>query len=285
MKQSLYSKFKYIVAEKIKKNPYSWSLIWNILPYIGFLLPHDKSYFGFRHLVTLPTGLFLDVGGNNGMTAAGFRKINCTYEILSIEPNPCHEPALRRLKKRLTRFDYRILAAGDVRSEIVLYTPIYKKIPLHAHTSTSLEYLKVSVERDFSPKIVASITYDKQAVPVIPLDELDLQPAIVKIDAEGYDMHVLQGLQQTIGRYRPSFLIEYTPKLMGAFESFFSKRHYALFSYDQARDVFLLFDKAREVRTWETNGLQVNIFCIPEEKAGGLPRLLNAEQGMNQTLA
>ncbi len=94
MKHGLFNRCKYIAAESIKKNPYSWALVWNVLPYIGFLLPHDKSYFGFRHLATAPAGLFLDVGGNNGMTAAGFRKINHTYDILSIEPNPCHEPAL-----------------------------------------------------------------------------------------------------------------------------------------------------------------------------------------------
>ncbi len=178
---------------------------------------------------------------------------------------------LRRLKKRLTRFDYRMLAAGDERFELVLYTPIYKKIPLHAHTSTSLDYIKVVLKRDYSRRTLAAITYDKQTVPVIPLDELNLNPDIVKIDAEGYDMHVLQGLRQTISRCRPSFLVEYTPELMGEFDGFFGERHYALFVYDHERDIFSSFDKTREVQTWETGGLQVNIFCIPEEKASKLP--------------
>jgi len=205
------------------------------------------------------------------MTAAGFRKVNRTYDILSIEPNSCHESALRQLKKRLLRFDYRILASGDENSEVVLYTPIYKNIPLHVLTSTSLDYIKVVLKRDYSRRTVAAITYDKQTVPVIPLDELNLNPDIVKIDAEGYDMHVLRGLRQTISRCRPYCLVEYTPELMGAFDAFFGERHYALFVYDQERDVFLSFDEVRETQTWKTCGLQVNIFCIPEEKVAELP--------------
>src|SRR5690242_3009928 len=94
-------KLKYRAAEITKKHPRTWSWVWNSLPRITILLPHDKSYYGFRSLACHQDGLFLDVGANNGITAAGFRRLNKQYRILSIEANRCHEPALGRLKQRI----------------------------------------------------------------------------------------------------------------------------------------------------------------------------------------
>lgn len=262
---------KYAAAGWIKRNPYTWSLFWNVLPRLTFLLPHDKSYFGFRHLATEKHGLFLDIGANNGMTAAGFRRINEGYDILSIEANVHHRAALERLRATLTRFEYRNLGAGSARDRFKLYTPMYKGIPIHTHTSTSMEYLHASLGRDFSAKVVRQITYDEQVVTVVPLDELQLAPSIIKVDVEGADFHVLLGLRATIEKHRPHVMIEYTPEHMGAFETFFDELRYGLFVYDVGTDRFKPFRKDRETQTWQMTALQVNVFCIPLERVSILP--------------
>jgi FkbM family methyltransferase len=266
-----WDKLKYTAAEVVKKHPYTLSVVWNVLPHIGFLLPHEKSYLGFRHIATDPDGLFLDVGANNGMSAAGFRHLNKTYEIFSIEANRFHEKSLERLKKSLRGFDYRIVAAGSSKSYVKLFTPIYKGVPVHTHTSTSLDYLQVSLRRDFPSRVVRRFTYDEQKVEVIPLDDLDLSPSIVKIDVEGFDYQVLLGLRATVEKHRPYLHIEYTPNEMGDFERFFREHSYFLFVFDRRRDVFLPFRKAREDETHRTSGLQVNLFCVPSERVAGLP--------------
>ena len=257
---------KYWAAGVLKKHPRTWSWVWNILPRITILLPHDKSYYGFRRLAGGQDGLFLDVGANNGMTAAGFRKLNKKYRILSIEANRNHEPALRRLKKRIRSFDYIIAAVGAEHGELRLYTPIYKGISIHTHTSSSRDYLDVSLRRDFSPNVVDRIVYDEQTVKIIPLDSLNLQPDIVKIDVEGLDYEVLLGMRQTIDKFRPAIMVEYTPNKTGPIVAFFGERAYDLFTYDENKRAFVAFDEDLGATIWKESGLQLNIFAIPAER-------------------
>jgi FkbM family methyltransferase len=264
---------KYILASRIKRNPIAWALVWNLMPRLTPLLPHDKSYYGFRHLADQERGLFLDVGANNGISAAGFHRINKSYDILSIEANCHHEAALSRLRRSISCFDYRRLGAGSQKGSLVLYTPMYRGIPIHTHSSASKDYLDSSLGRDFSARVLEKISYDEQVVPVVPLDELELDPDIIKIDVEGFDYEVLVGLRNTIEKHRPHILIEYTPERMGDFESFFEEHHYSLFTYDDVKGRFAAFQESRETETWHTSAMQVNLFCIPDERISALPLL------------
>jgi len=257
---------KYWAAEVLKKNPRTWSWVWNALPRITILLPHDKSYYGFQSLARGREGLFLDVGANNGMTAAGFRRLNKDYRILSIEASRHHEPALQRLKQRIPRFDYLITAVGATAGEFRLYTPMYKGVSIHTHTSSSRDYMDVSLRRDFNPRVVEQIVYDEQIVKVVPIDSLNLQPDIVKIDVEGLDYQVLLGMTQTIETWRPVVMVEYTPNKTGPIVAFFAERRYELFVYDEHTAAFQPFDEARAATVWNKSGLQLNVFAIPVER-------------------
>jgi FkbM family methyltransferase len=262
------ARLKYSMAEAIKKNPRTWSWVWNTLPRLTFLLPHDKTYYGFRHLAKKKDGLFLDVGANNGMTAAGFRHLNATYQIFSIEANRHHEPALRSLKGRIRNFDYTISAVGRVEGELHLITPTYKGIPIHTHTSSSRDYLDVSLRRDFTAKVVDRIVYDEQVVNTVTIDSLNLNPDIVKIDVEGGDYEVLLGMTQTIRRCRPFIMVEFTPKKTGAMAEFFAEHAYRVFVFNEEQDRFAPFIESRETQVWAESGLQVNLFAIPAEARG-----------------
>ncbi len=266
-------KFKYILAGLLKRSPYTWSLVWNLLPRLTFLLPHDKSYYGFRHLTNDKRGLFLDVGANNGISAAGFRRINPSYDILSIEASSHHERALQRLRSTLPRFAYRLQGVGSSRDQFTLYTPIFKGIPIHTHASTSKAYMQTALGRDFSSRVLRQIVWDEQLISVIPLDDLNLAPDIIKIDTEGFDFEAIQGMRETIDKHRPHILKEFTPEHMGDSEAFFDQLGYSMFTYDEVRGGFVAFDHERETRNWRTNALQVNLFCIPDEQVPTLPML------------
>ena len=84
----LFERLKYAVASVVKRNPTTWSLVWERMPHWPLLLPHERSYLGFRQLATRKEGLFLDVGANNGISAASFRKLNARYRTLSLEGIP-----------------------------------------------------------------------------------------------------------------------------------------------------------------------------------------------------
>ena len=261
------------VPRLLRYNPYTGFIGRRLFQYIPFLLPHDKSYYGFVHLAHEGDGLFLDVGANDGISAIGFRHVHSDYRILSIEPNLCHEAHLKNLKRRLNRFDYLLVGAGRERQKMVLYIPVYNSVPIYTAASLNKEYVLRTMNEQhisFGDKNIVTVEH---TVDIIPLDELNLNPDIVKIDTEGYDYEVLAGMKATIQRCRPVMLIEYSPELYPSFKDFFDKLRYTLLTYDHSRDTFGLFDEEKERDFYLRQKVTRNVFCVPLDKFAHLPGL------------
>ncbi len=265
-------RLSFVVPQLLRYNPYTGFIGRRLFQYIPFLLPHDKSYYGFRHLVHEGDGLFLDVGANDGISAVGFRHVHSDYRILSIEPNLCHERALRKLKRRLKRFDYLLLGAGNSHQQMTLYIPIYNGVPIYTAASLRRDFVKQTMEEQHLPGHKdKSIVIVEHRVDIVPLDELNIIPDIIKIDTEGFDYEVLLGLVKTIETYRPPIMIEYNPHLMDQMGTFFAKRNYKLFGYNHPQDSFFVFNQAGDLNGQQHQGKTTNIFCIPTEKFPFLP--------------
>ena len=260
------------VPRLLRYNPYTGFIGRRLFQYIPFVLPHDKSYYGFAHLVHEGDGLFLDVGANDGISAIGFRHVHSDYRILSIEPNLCHERALRKLQRRLDRFEFRLLGAGRAQSQMTLHIPIYNGVPIYTAASLRRDFVQRTMEEQHLPgQKDKSIVIVEFKVDIVPLDELELKPDIVKIDTEGFDYEVLLGMAKTIASCRPPVLLEYHPNLINEMESFFIKRNYRLLTYDHAQDHFSVFDKRYEFNMYHHQKITSNIFCVPCEKYTQLP--------------
>jgi FkbM family methyltransferase len=260
------------VPTLLRYNPYTGFIGRRLFQYIPFVLPHDKSYYGFAHLVHEGDGLFLDVGANDGISAIGFRHVHSDYRILSIEPNLCHERALRKLKRRLDRFEYRLLGAGRSRSEMTLYIPIYNGVPIYTAASLRRDYVQRTMEEQHLPgQKDKSIVIVEFRVDILPLDELNLSPDIIKIDTEGFDYEVLLGLTKTLDRCRPPVLIEYNPDLMEQLSAFFHEKDYRLLTYDHTQDQFCVFDPGAAKDIEKHKDLNTNVFCVPKEKFTQIP--------------
>ncbi len=233
--------------------------------YIPFLLPHDKSYFGFARLVEERDGLFLDVGANDGISALGFRHIHSDYRILSLEPNRYHERSLRLLKGRMPRFDHMIVGAGSETATKTLHMPFYKGVPIYSAASLDKTFVANSMSHQFD-KNKDVVEYRVEDVKIIRIDELNLQPDIIKIDTEGYDYQVLLGLLKTIHTHRPFVMIEFNPRLLDDETAFFNALQYRFYIYDYTLDTFKEFDPALEAAILAQDKVARNIFCIPIEK-------------------
>ncbi|MFA5087882.1 MAG: FkbM family methyltransferase [Candidatus Omnitrophota bacterium] len=263
--------FGYFASLSLRYNPYTGFLGRRLFPYLPFLLPHDKSYYGFLHLADKEEGLFLDVGANDGISALGFRHINKNYSILSIEPNLCHEPALLRLRKKLKKFDYMTVAAGSENAEAILYIPLYKGIPIHSASSFRKDFIENTMEKQFPGHDPRDLVCLQHIVNVIRLDDLKLRPDIIKIDTEGHDYKVLLGLQDTIKNHRPHIVFEFSPEDIDLTEDLLKRMNYDLLVYHYPEKYFLKFDKQAIASSFEKTKMTVNIFCIPQEKKGALP--------------
>ncbi len=214
-----------------------------LLQVFPFLLPHEKDYFGLKQLLP-ENGLFLDVGANDGISARSFRRINSNYRILSLEPNPLHRPSLERLKRRDPCFDFRLCAAGDEAGSATLTTPTYKGIPNHSGAFCAPEQRAV-FEAAFQQNIVTRLKYVTQTVPVIRVDELGLSPTVVKIDAEGYELKIIHGMQETIARCRPILMVENNPSTVDAVTKLLVGFGYEVWKYEHNNNTFVKFSGGR----------------------------------------
>lgn len=173
--------------------------------------PHDPDFEFYRYFPPAPAGsVFLDVGANTGISALSFRIYDKRTPIVSIEPNVTLERDLKLVNCLIRNFEYHLVGAGDERCEFTLYTPAYRGTPLTGEASlkrpetTDVWWLHQNVP-DMNPSEFSVI---EQVVEVIPLDDLKLVPAHVKIDVEGAELEVLRGMHRTITQYAPTILLE-----------------------------------------------------------------------------
>jgi FkbM family methyltransferase len=237
-----------------------------VYPYLPFLLPHDKNYYGFKHLIEDKKGLFLDVGANDGISAMGFRSINSTYRIISIEPNRRLESRLAKLKKNILDFDFIIAGAGSKTSKKKLYVPSFLGIPIYIAGSFDKKFLHSHLENIPDYNLKGKITYKVQEIGIIKLDDLNLNPDIIKIDTEGYEYEALLGLKNTLVRSRPYILIEFEFSLLASELKFLKKFNYEFYIYDHNNPDFCKFDSENEIRNMRLKNITNSFFCIPEEK-------------------
>lgn len=275
MLRSSFQRAKFALVSLVKQNPTLWSFFWVIGSRLGFLLPHDQSYFGFAHFA-VSSGLFLDIGANNGITALGVHKVLPDYRIISIEADISHRAALERVKRRLHAFDYMMIGASDVERDLVLYTPRVAGRLIHALTSSDLDYLKISVARDFGTSRALRARYEQRVVKCMPLDQLKFSPDIIKIDVEGYELAALTGLSATIDRQRPIILVEFTPGFFDKTKKFLDMKGYEYLIYDEQQRIFRRFDYDRDSRAWSERALQINVFCVPREKLARIAALIES---------
>lgn len=237
------------------------------MPRLKFLLPHDRSYYGLRHIARSNATL-VDIGANNGISARGFRKvIGPEAEIISIEANPVHRESLERVAAADSKFQYQIIGLGRQQTSFTLWTPFYGRTPITALTSGDLEYCQRAATRDYGESVAAKLRYHPADVEVLPMDALDLQPDVIKLDVEGLDFDVLRGGERTLAEHRPSLLLEYTPGVSGPMLEWLADKDYRFDVYEPKQDTVCEFDQQACDRAWESDSLQVNIFATPVERS------------------
>jgi FkbM family methyltransferase len=172
--------------------------------------PHDDDYAAFG-LFPQSDGLFLDIGANAGMSSMSFRIYQRRARIFAIEPNPYHEPDLRWTQRVVGRMSYGIFAAADAPGEQSFFVPIFRGVPITAEASLSREFVQdsPSLKRQLGAGMRSpDFEIVERRVEVRRLDDLQLEPAFVKVDVQGFEQPVLTGMAQTLERSGPPVLVE-----------------------------------------------------------------------------
>ncbi len=245
----------------LKQFPPTFVIGYEIYSRMPFLLPHDKSYFIFPHLMSEKKGLILDVGANNGISSAYFHKVNPQWKIIAFEPNSIHRRSLNRLKRNFKGFDYRPIGLSDRDQILTFYTPVYFGFPQHCETSSEIKLKSCCRSHCFS-FLTKRMKFHEQKVEVKTIDELNLNPDVIKIDCEGDDFKILKGAKNTLERCRPFIVLENNEKDYLDLVQFVESFNFEVFFYDyQKRELF----GSSEVFTRDQDRKR-NLVIIPREK-------------------
>ena len=147
----------------------------------------------------------VDIGGNIGQSAIGFSILFPKAHITSFEPNEMIEHYLAFCKKLIgDRFRYRMLGFSDQAGSFKLFMPRRGKVLIFGEATLDRSFLETP---DVEERI-GKFEVEECLVTVVPFDSLGLRPDIVKIDVQGHELSVLQGMQKTIAENSPLFVIE-----------------------------------------------------------------------------
>ena len=222
---------------------------------------HDPDFAVFDWLTDVP-GLVLDIGANRGHSALSILRHTRRMRVFSIEPNPEHrwDLSLIRLLHPL-RFRFRNVAAGDTVARKILYIPGTRDLGQSAwgsldpaefekdHIRSELLELGIDVHDESS--------FRKISTRVMPLDDLDLTPDLIKLDVEGFELQALQGLQDTLAKLQPALLIEanHPERWLPLVKS----HGYEVYCFDPATNSLQHYDCGEDV---------VNLFCLHSSNRG-----------------
>jgi FkbM family methyltransferase len=175
-----------------------------------FRTSHEPEFSILSRIPTRP-GEIIDVGANDGISAISIRAFNQKNPILSFEPNRFYEGRLKWISSRLTNFSYQMVGIGEAACETKLYIPVYKGFVLTALGALSPEYAedltgRGMFVRNFDAK---QLRIEPQTIQIIRIDDLKLNPVLVKIDIEGGELPALRGMEETLKRSRPVLIIEH----------------------------------------------------------------------------
>jgi FkbM family methyltransferase len=233
--------------------------------------PHEADFAFFRNLTGDP-GLFVDVGANTGQSARSLRLFNRDLRIISFEPNKLLEPELRYTRQLLGGdYEYRMYGLGSRPQTLELFVPMAGRTPVTPWATAdrqTLERNRPTIERELGTKF----TVEPVTVEIQRLDDLELVPTVVKIDVEGFELDVLNGMLETLKRARPILMIESNPaaaQVQALIEPF----GYRFFVYDSVKNTL------RE--TDDVSG-STNYFACPPQvlerfAQRGAPRVIGVE--------
>ena len=204
---------KYWIIKFIEELPLLQIFIYNNLSKFKFLFPHDKDYLALKLLFNLNEKRdFIDVGGNIGLSAVGFRELGFKKnKIIIFEPDTyLINKYLKKIKKYYKNLFIHKFGLSNKNEEKILFKAFYKKRFFHFNNSFDKEYIKSKIKHNY-PKKFKKFKFNSQKFKIKKFDNLKIKTnaCFIKIDVEGFDHNVIYGMNNFIKKNKPVLLIEY----------------------------------------------------------------------------
>jgi FkbM family methyltransferase len=219
---------------------------------------YDRDLLFVRQLAPQP--LLIDVGANAGQSALCMAMLRPDARIISFEANADNLPDLAFVQRILgARYSYHHIGLSDRNGSAVLKVPVIGRTPVPGESSLLEEF-----DSDIEDRIGTITKVVKHEVNLGTFDSFRLRPAFVKIDVQGHELEVVQGMVTTLTACRPVLLLEKGFRFQ-EIRNYLSTLGYNLCRFDEARD--------RLVPCVLPEGL--NYFAVPR----GHPAILPTDVG------
>ncbi|MEL7257654.1 MAG: FkbM family methyltransferase [Pseudomonadota bacterium] len=186
-----------------------------------------------------PGELVLDIGANGGQSAMALSFLRPKAQILSYEPLPMLWPELKRVRRFIgKRFDFRRYGLGTSQASATIYVPVAGRLPITTRASL-LEEEARSQCAQLARETGLETSISQVDIEIRKGDDEGLAPLAIKLDVEGAERLVLDGLAQTIDTHRPVMLIEYSDSF-DACAAYFSDRDYTIYVGEDRGDGTLI---------------------------------------------
>ena len=177
-----------------------------------FFMPFYEIEYKNLYLIVESTqrtiNLALDVGANVGQSSYAFRRIFPDAEIHAFEPNPSIFQTLTR-NLRNCQINLHNVGLGEQKKIGYIYIPEYKNVLFTGLAACNRIQAEKHVQKLNLTKFhSSSFVTLQQNVFIETGDFFELKPDLIKVDVEGFEIEVLQGLTRTIEAFKPLILVE-----------------------------------------------------------------------------
>ena len=163
-----------------------------------------RPEFGGLRALPMADPLLVDVGCNRGMATSTMLSMKPGARVVGFEANPDVAAATRAMFAGDPRVDIRAFGLGERPSEHTLHVPVYRGYRFDGLGSFDPVLAKALFDGRllhwFDPKRLA---IEQKPVVVRPLDDFDLDPAVIKLYVQGHEVPVLRGAMRTLARSEP----------------------------------------------------------------------------------
>ena len=172
-------------------------------------LLHEPCFGSIPLLLDREDPLILDVGGNIGQSVLSIKVAAPGARVMSFEPNPVPRRTLERLVDLFPDLTVQPFGLGVEGDEKALYVPVYRGKVMSGLASFDLHeassWISPRTVYGFDP---ARLRVESYPLEIRRLDDLGLEPDMMKLDVQGYEEPVVRGGLETIRRSRPVIMAE-----------------------------------------------------------------------------
>jgi FkbM family methyltransferase len=198
------------VESLLQSNPQLFSLARRAEVYASALLHrvHDNEFRATSAFAD--PRVIADVGANLGQSIAAFAGLFPNARFRAFEPNPICESTIRTVA-RLARVEasVHVCGLGNHNGYLDFYVPVVTGMSLLQEGSFDPNVFShpVTIQR-----IGSTFALDVSRISVQRLDEYNDVYDLIKIDAQGFELSVLQGSAGILQRYKPVVFVENGPE-------------------------------------------------------------------------